>query len=227
MNKLKTKHEQKLQEYTQSINSTIQELQSKKLYPFMLTKIPFIDDYHISYVSNTNRLSEAEEFGDILLAGLQDLVSIVVEDGLGIKEYNTENEENSKLQEFSQEIEQCYPPFIEFEVSAPIHKTMQKLESKEKTDTLYYKKLKELDTEMTKIRTVAKQSFQVQRLVSSLEWKFIKIITAVGLTEIQKIPAYDDIERLEQEAREICEKLAEEAKEYDSSIEKLTLLQAS
>lgn len=225
MQKLKTKQKQKLQNYTQSINTQIEELQSKKLYEFMLVKIPFVDDYRIGFESNSNRVSEAEELGDILLAGMQDLVSIVVEEGFGIKEYSSENEEKDTLKEFRQELEEHYPSYIEFDVSTSINKTMQKLEEKEKTDSLYYKKLKKLDKEITKIRKVAELSFKVQRLISSLEWKFIKIITAVGLTKIEKIPAYDDVKRLEEEAREICEKLVTQAKAYDSGIKELVLLQ--
>jgi hypothetical protein len=225
MQKLKTKHKQKLQHYTQSINTQIEELQSKKLYDFMLVKIPFVDDYRIGFVSHTSELSEAQDLGDILLAGMKDIVSIVAEEGLGIKEYSSENEEDDKLKEFREELEKHYPAYIEFDVSTPINKTIKKLEEKEKTDTLYYKKLKTLNTEMLNIREVVDISFKVQRLIQSLEWKFIKIIMAVGLTKIEKIPAYDDVIRLEEEAREICEKLVSQTKAYDSAIKELALLQ--
>lgn len=225
MQKLKPKHKQKLQHFAESINTQIQELQSKKLYEFMLMKIPFVDDYRINFVSNSNRVSDAQDLGDILLTGMQNIVSIVAEDGLGIKEYISENEEEDKLKEFRQEVEEQYPSYIEFDVSTPINTTMKKLEDKEKTDTPYYKKLKTLNNEIANIREVVDISFKVQRLIESLEWKFVKIITAVGLTKIEKIPAYNEVTRLEEEAREVCEKLVSTTKKYDSRIQKLALLE--
>jgi hypothetical protein len=225
MQKLKPKHKQKLQDYAESINTHIQELQSKKLYSFMLVKIPFVDDYRIGFVGHTSKLEEAQELGDILIAGMQNIVSIVVEDGLGIKEYSSENEEEDKLKEFREEVEEHYPYYIEFDVSTPINTTMKKLEEKEKTDTLYYRKLKTLNNKMTNIREVVYISFKVQRLIESLEWKFVKIIIAVGLTKIEKIPAYSDVTRLEEEARAVCEELVAQTKEYDKGIQELALLQ--
>lgn len=225
MQKLKPKHKQKLQHFAESINTQIQELQSKKLYAFMLVKIPFVDDYRIGFVGHTSKLDEAQELGDILLAGMQNIISVVVEDGLGIKEYSSENEEGDKLKEFREEVEQHYPSYIEFDASTPINKTMKKLDEKGKTDTLYYRKLKTLNNEMTNIREVVDISFKVQRLLESLEWKFTRIIMAVGLTKIENIPAYGDVTRLEEEAREVCEKLVSQTKAYDRGIQDLVLLQ--
>lgn len=225
MQKLKEKQKLKLQKYTQSINKKIEELQAKNLYEFVLRELPFVDDYHIEYRSNTDRVSKAEDLGDILLSGFQDLVNIVIEDGFGIKEYSTTNEEEAKLQLFRQKLEKHYPAYIEFDVSASINKNIKKLEKKEKMETLYYKELKRLDREIAKIRKVTELSFQVQRLTESLEWKFLKIIRAVELTNIEKIPVYEDIQRLEKEAREICDELVAKAKEYDSGIEKLVLFE--
>lgn len=225
MQKLKTKQLKKLQYYADSINAEIKELQSKKLYEFMILKIPFVDDYRINFISNTNRVSQATELGDILLAGMQDLVSIVVEEGLGIKEYNTSNEEDGKVTEFYEEVGKQYPSYIEFDVATPISKTIQDLKDKDKTDSLYYKELKKMQKKIKKIRNAVGISYKVQILLQSLDWKFIKIIMAVGLTKIDKIDAYSDVERLEEEARKICQELVTLTKDYDSHVQNLTLLE--
>ena len=224
MKALKQKHKTKLQRYTESINTQIQQIKSKRLYEFMIINMPFVDDYHIRYTSNTNRVSQAEDLGDILLAGMQDLVSIVAEDALGIKEYNIIEEENTMIDEFRQKLEVEYPSYLLFDASEPIEVTLKKLEKKEKINTPYYKKLTTLKKEIAKVREVLTLRHTIQSHLRALEWKFVKINTAISLVHYKGIEAYNDVQRLEDEARDICQKLVFSAKEYDTSVEKLCLL---
>jgi len=224
MKTLKSKHKIKLQKYKDSINKQVQEIQSKKLYEFMIINMPFIDDYHITYTSHTDRVSDAKELGDILLAGMQDLVSIVTEDALGIKDYELIEVENTQIEKFRQKLEDEYPLYVLFDVSDPITNSMQKLEKNQKTNTTYYKKLKTLQEEIAKIREVLNLRHKIQSHLRALEWKFIKINTAIGFIKIRETPDYSDIQRLEDEAREICQKLIDATTKYDISIKKLYLL---
>ena len=221
MQALKQKHKTKLQRYTESINTQIQQIKSKRLYEFMIINMPFVDDYHIRYTSNTNRVSQAEELGDILLAGMQDLVSIFAEDALGIKDYNIIEEESTLIDEFREKLEEEYPSYVLFDVSEPIAETLKKLKKKEKTDTLYYKKLTTLQEEIAKVREVLSLRHTIQSHLRALDWKFIKINTAIALADLQDIADYSDVKRLENEARVICQNLVVSAKEYDASVERL------
>ena len=224
MKALKQKHKIKLQHYTESINTQIQQVQSKRLYEFMIINMPFVDDYHVHYTSNTNRLSQAEELGDILLAGVQDLVSIVAEDALGVRDYQNTDDESALIEVFREKLEDEYPSYMVFDVAEPITVTLKKLEKKEKTDTPYYTKLTTLQNEIAKVRQVLNLRHTIQSHLSALGWKFVKIDTAISLVHYKGISAYSDVQRLENEAREICKQLVFSAKEYDNSVEKLSLL---
>lgn len=224
MKNLKPKHQEKLQKYAESINTQIQEIQSKKLYEYMILYMPFVDDYNIEYTSNTNRLSEANDLGDILLAGMQDLVSIVAEDALGRKDYIMIDKEDEGIAIFNEILEEI-PLFVSFDALAPIAKSMQKLEKKGKQDSLYYKKLQTLQQSIERSTQAVNLGHGVQSHLRTLEWKFIKINIAIGLIAVEEFPAYDDVQRLEREAREICDKLVESTKEYDTLRAKLTLVE--
>ena len=227
MQKLKAKHKAKVQHYAESVNTMIQDMKSKKLYAFMIINMPYIDDYHVDYISNTDSLKDAEDLEDILFSGMKDLINIAAEDGLGIREYDTKKERNSKLIDVCEVLEEKYPSFVAFEVLAPITKTIKKLEIKGKADTSYYKALKTVKKKIDSIRKILKTRHAIQSDLRALEWKFIKIITAVGLTKIENgISTYKDVERLEKEAGELCRKIVSKTKKHDRKIETLTFLKA-
>ncbi|WP_434579818.1 hypothetical protein MLC52_07135 [Sulfurimonas sp. NW15] len=221
MQKLKTKQKKKLQKFTKSINVYLKELQTKKLYEFMILHLPYIDDYNLRYISHTNKVEKAEDLGEILLSGIEDLVNIFAEDGLGIKDYEPVEDEMEQLKEFRELIESQFPPFETNKVMDKIQKKLKKLKQKDKTDSPYYKKLKKLEKEIEKIRDVLKIRHDVHSSLSALEWKLIKINLAISLTKLKNISAYAELQRLEGEAKEICKNIVTSTKQYDSEIENL------
>jgi len=224
MQALKQKQKQKLQEYKVEINNIIKKEQSQMLYHFTVLNIPFIDDFHISYDSDTNSLSEAQDFGDILVAGAKDLINIVAENALGIKDYNLLEEESQILSKFHDALDEQYPTFVEFKVEDRINVKIKKMQTKQKIDTIYYKKLCKLKQKITIVRKALNKRYAVKSNLRALTYKFIKIDIAIAMTIFQDIPAYSEIERLEEEAREICNKLIKSVQKYDRSVQKLHLL---
>jgi len=221
MQKLTDKQVKKLQKYAKAINTQVEDLQSKELYNELIERLPFIEDYHIDYHSKADQVKDTTELGDILLKGLQDLAAIVVEEGFGIKDYDTSKEERDDVMQFLEMMDEEFPSFIEIKVANKISKKLQKLKEEDKTDTIYYKKLKILNTTISKIRKIAKTSYEVKNLLTQLEWTFSQIILAVGMTKMPGTPSYSKVVEYEKEAKELCEKILAEAKDYDKAVKAL------
>ena len=224
MKRLKQKHQDKLQKHIESINRKIESEKDKNLYAFTTFHLPFIEDYRISYDSNTDTLKDATALGDILLSGMKDLVSIVAEDALGIKEYKLTENEDTKINEFFEVLEREYPLFVEFDVSQDLMKSIKKLVEKQKTDTPYYKSLKVLQREINDIQEVLSNRQNIQSLLIRLGYKFTRIMSAISLLEYDKVQTCADIQRLEKEAREICEEVLMKAKSYDKGVADIAYL---
>ena len=203
----------KIKKYTKKINKVIEKEQSKKLYNSMLLHLPFVDDFRVNYKSHTDRLADAEELGDILLSGIQDIISIVAEDGFGIKDYEAIEDEHKIIEKFYKHLEKKYPVYVKLKLSSTTQKKIEKL-----------KKFKPIKKKINEFRDVLEQRHTIHNHLRALEWKFIKLNTAIGLTKTGDIATYSDIQRLESEAREICDELVSKVKEHDKAMANISLL---
>lgn len=219
--------EKKIQSYIEEVNGVIQDMKSKKLYSFITQKLPYIEDYHLDYITRTDTLKDAKSLDEIFLNFARDMTAIVAEEGFGIKEYDTSKEQNSNIIEICEEIDEMFPFYLDSQIAKEIKQKIEKLEIKGKIDTLYYSKLKEIDNKLQPIKEIFSLRFKTQNKLRSLEWKFMSLSTTVTLASIEnKISKYKEIEQLETEAQKICKKILKKAKKHDTIVETIPYVAA-
>lgn len=222
-----TDKEKKLQHFIQEVNRVIQEMKSKHLYDFIIQKLPYIEAYHLDYITRSDSLKDAQTLDEIVLSGLKDLVAIAVEDGLGIKEYDITKEEQSNITDVCDEMDEMFPFYIDLEVGKQVRAEKEKLEIEGKANTPYYTKLTEIEEKIDAIHAILQLRFKTRNKLTGLELKFAKITLAVGLASIEnKLSNYKEIEKREAEAQKLCKKILKHAKKHDKRLKKLAYLTA-
>ena len=217
--------EEKLQHYISTLNTLIEEAQSKKLYKFIIKRLPYIEDYHLDYIAHTDTLKDAETLNEIFESGFKDLASIVVEDGFGIKEYDTTKEENSNIADMCEEMDKEFPFFIELQIEKSIQKELQEIEEKGSTNTPYYKKLTEITQKIDELKAILTMRFKAQNRLRTLEWNFMQIALAVTLARVNnEISKYREVQEFEAQVQKSCKKVIKIAKRHDKKMKKLECL---